>query len=277
MNNYQQQLECCRTAADYIRPRLKKPPKIGIILGTALGSLADEITAAVQFPYREIPSFLQSTAPAHAGLLINGCLAGQDVICMSGRFHYYEGYSFAQLAAPIQLFKLLGVQLVIITNAAGAINLSYQPGDLMLISDHLNFMGAAPTRGPNPEEFGPRFFDVSRVYAPDLRLLAKELAGSIKANLHEGVYAYMTGPQFETPAEIRALRTLGADAVGMSTVPEVLAAAHCGLPVLGISVLTNMASGILPVDAPISQVEQIGNIAAADLATLIKGVLAALP
>ena len=277
MNNYQQQLECCRTAADYIRPRLKKPPKIGIILGTALGSLADEITAAVQFPYREIPSFLQSTAPAHAGLLINGCLAGQDVICMSGRFHYYEGYSFAQLAAPIQLFKLLGVQLVIITNAAGAINLSYQPGDLMLISDHLNFMGAAPTRGPNPEEFGPRFFDVSRVYAPDLRLLAKELAGSIKANLHEGVYAYMTGPQFETPAEIRALRTLGADAVGMSTVPEVLAAAHCGLPVLGISVLTNMASGILPVDAPISQVEQIGNVAAADLATLIKGVLAALP
>ncbi len=277
MNNYQQQLECCRTAADYIRPRLKKPPKIGIILGTALGSLADEITAAVQFPYREIPGFLQSTAPAHAGLLINGRLAGQDVICMSGRFHYYEGYSFAQLAAPIQLFKLLGVQLVIITNAAGAINLSYQPGDLMLISDHLNFMGAAPTRGPNPEEFGPRFFDVSRVYAPELRLLAKELAGSLKANLHEGVYAYMTGPQFETPAEIRALRTLGADAVGMSTVPEVLAAAHCGLPVLGLSVLTNMASGILPVDAPISQVEQIGNIAAADLATLIKGVLTALP
>lgn len=277
MNNYQQQLECCRTAADYIRPRLKKPPKIGIILGTALGSLADEITAAVQFPYRGIPGFLQSTAPAHAGLLINGCLAGQDVICMSGRFHYYEGYSFAQLAAPIQLFKLLGVQLVIITNAAGAINLSYQPGDLMLISDHLNFMGAAPTRGPNPEEFGPRFFDVSRVYAPELRLLAKEFADSIKANLHEGVYAYMTGPQFETPAEIRALRTLGADAVGMSTVPEVLAAAHCGLPVLGISVLTNMASGILPVDAPISQVEQIGNIAAADLATLIKGVLSALP
>lgn len=277
MNNYQQQLECCRTAADYIRPRLKKPPKIGIILGTALGSLADEITAAVQFPYREIPGFLQSTAPAHAGLLINGCLAGQDVVCMSGRFHYYEGYSFAQLAAPIQLFKLLGVQLVIITNAAGAINLSYQPGDLMLISDHLNFMGAAPTRGPNPEEFGPRFFDVSRVYAPELRLLAKEFADSIKANLHEGVYAYMTGPQFETPAEIRALRTLGADAVGMSTVPEVLAAAHCGLPVLGISVLTNMASGILPVDAPISQVEQIGNIAAADLATLIKGVLSALP
>lgn len=277
MNNYQQQLECCRTAADYIRPRLKKPPKIGIILGTALGSLADEITAAVQFPYREIPGFLQSTAPAHAGLLINGCLAGQDVICMSGRFHYYEGYSFAQLTAPIQLFKLLGVQLVIITNAAGAINLSYQPGDLMLISDHLNFMGAAPTRGPNPEEFGPRFFDVSRVYAPELRLLAKEFADSIKANLHEGVYAYMTGPQFETPAEIRALRILGADAVGMSTVPEVLAAAHCGLPVLGISVLTNMASGILPVDAPISQVEQIGNIAAADLATLIKGVLSALP
>ncbi|MGI6090907.1 MAG: purine-nucleoside phosphorylase [Saccharofermentanales bacterium] len=277
MNNYQQQLECCRTAADYIRPRLKKPPKIGIILGTALGGLADEITATVKFPYREIPGFLQSTAPAHAGLLINGCLAGQDVVCMSGRFHYYEGYSFAQLTAPIQLFKLLGVQLVIITNAAGAINLSYQPGDLMLISDHLNFMGAAPTRGPNPEEFGPRFFDVSRVYAPELRLLAKEFAGSIKANLHEGVYAYMTGPQFETPAEIRALRTLGADAVGMSTVPEVLAAAHCGLPVLGISVLTNMASGILPVDAPISQVEQIGNIAAADLATLIKGVLTALP
>lgn len=276
MNNNQQQNDC-RTAADYIRPRLKKPPKIGIILGTALGSLANEITAPVQFPYREIPGFLQATAPSHAGLLINGSLARQDVICMSGRFHYYEGYSFAQLAAPIQLFKLLGVQLVIITNAAGAINLSYRPGDLMLISDHLNFMGASPTRGPNPDEFGPRFFDVSRVYAPELRLLAKEAAGSLRTDLHEGVYAYMAGPQFETPAEIRALRTLGADAVGMSTVPEALAAAHCGLPVLGISVLTNMASGILPVDAPISQVEEIGNIAAADLAALIKSVLSALP
>ncbi|MDI9460530.1 MAG: purine-nucleoside phosphorylase [Saccharofermentanales bacterium] len=276
MNDNQQQKDC-RTAADYIRPRLKKPPKIGIILGTALGSLANEITVSAQFPYREIPGFLQATAPSHAGLLINGSLAGQDVVCMSGRFHYYEGYSFAQLAAPIQLFKLLGVQLVIITNAAGAINLSYRPGDLMLISDHLNFMGAAPTRGPNPDEFGPRFFDVSHVYAPELRLLAKEVAGTLGTGLHEGVYAYMTGPQFETPAEIRALRTLGADAVGMSTVPEALAAAHCGLPVLGISVLTNMASGILPVDAPISQVEEIGNIAAADLATLIKGVLSALP
>ncbi|HHU07567.1 MAG TPA: purine-nucleoside phosphorylase [Clostridiaceae bacterium] len=259
--------------ASFVRNRINITPQIGIILGTSLGALADEITNPVSIPYTEIPGFLQSTAPSHAGLMISGALAGNNVICMSGRFHYYEGYSFADLALPIRLFKLLGVETVIITNISGAINTTFEPGDLMLISDHLNLMGAAPTRGINLDEFGPRFFDISKAYTPKLRELAYQSAKKLSLQLKEGVYAYVLGPHFETPAEIRALRILGADAVGMSTVPEVLTATHCGLDVLGISVISNMASGILPEDAPLSQVEEVGSSSVEKLSKLIKAII----
>ncbi|HHV42655.1 MAG TPA: purine-nucleoside phosphorylase [Clostridiaceae bacterium] len=265
--------ENLQTTAKFVRNRLHNKPRIGIILGTALGGLTEEIANPVEIPYAEIPHFLQSTAPAHAGTLIGGEFAGQNVVCMSGRFHYYEGYSFSELALPVRLFKLLGVEIAIITNAAGAINTAYAPGDFMLISDHLNLLAVAPTRGLNLDQLGPRFFDISTVYDLKLRELAFAEANQLHTCLREGVYAFMTGPQFETPAEIRALRVLGADAVGMSTVPEVITAAHCGLPVLGISVITNMAAGILPQDAPLSQVEEVGTEATADLIRLLKGVL----
>lgn len=260
----------------FVRSRINKAPKFGIILGTSLGGLADEIKNPISIPYDEIPGFPQSTAPSHAGLMISGELAGRDVLCMSGRFHYYEGYSFSDLAKPIRLFKLLGVDTVIITNVAGAINSSFEPGDLMLITDHLNLLGATPTRGENLDEFGPRFFDISRAYTPRLKQLARQKARKLDLQLLEGIYAYMFGPHFETPAEVRALRTLGADAVGMSTVPEVLTAAHSGLEVLGISVITNMASGILPEDAPLSQVEEIGSSSVERLTKLVTAVLSEL-
>ncbi len=180
---------------------------------------------------------------SHAGKLILGTLAGKKVVCMSGRFHYYEGYSFEQLAAPVRLLKNLGVQKIILTNAAGAVNKAYKPGDVMIIADHINLMGVSPTRGKNISEFGDRFFDVSNMYARSLRKIARDCAENSGLTIHEGVYYIFSGPQFETPAEIRAVRILGADAVGMSTVTEALTAAQCSIPVLGLSLMTNMAAG----------------------------------
>jgi len=236
-------------SADYVKSKIDFQPELAIILGTALGGLADEIENPIVIPYAEIPNFLVSTAPSHAGKLILGRLAGKNVICMSGRFHYYEGYSFEQLAAPVRLFKNLGVQKLILTNAAGAVNKSYHPGDIMIIADHINLMGVSPMRGKNLPEFGKRFFDVSSMYDPALRKIARDCAADSGLTVHEGIYYYFSGPQFETPAEIRAVRVLGADAVGMSTVTESLTAAHCGIPVLAFSVLTNMAAGVL--DQPV--------------------------
>lgn len=262
--------------ATFLQARLKKRAKIAIILGTALGGLAAEIEDAVTIPYQDIPCFLRSTVSSHAGLLVEGKLANVDILCLSGRFHYYEGYSYADLALPIRVLKLLGIETLILTNAAGAINLNYSPGELMLIKDHLNLLGASPNRGENIEELGPRFFDISTIYADDLRALVKSKAKQLGICLHEGVYSYVHGPHFETPAEIKALRLLGADAVGMSTVPEVLTAAHLGLKVLAISMLSNMAAGILAEDAPISQVEVVGKASTPALISLIKAVLPAI-
>lgn len=236
-------------SADYIKERIDFVPEIAIVLGTGLGGLSDEIENPVAIPYSEIPNFLVSTAPSHAGKLILGTLAGRKVACMSGRFHYYEGYSFEQLSAPVRLFRNIGAAKVILTNAAGAVNTQFKPGDVMIISDHINLMGVSPTRGRNIPEFGQRFFDVSDLYSRRLREIAGSCAENSGLTVHEGVYAFFSGPQFETPAEIRAVRVLGADAVGMSTVPEALTAAHCGLPVLGISLITNMAAGVL--DRPV--------------------------
>ena len=227
----------------YLRRIVPEPPEVAIILGSALGPFADAIEAPVVVNYSDIPNFLMSTVASHAGKLIFGTVAGKRVVCMSGRFHYYEGYDFEQLSVPVRVFKCLGVRALILTNAAGAVNPDYRPGDLMIISDHIKFMGASPMRGPNDERIGPRFFDVSDMYTASLRAIALEEAKDSGLRVHEGVYFFRPGPQFETPAEIRAIRALGGDAVGMSTVTEALTAAHCGMPVLGVSFLTNMAAG----------------------------------
>lgn len=242
---YNYNLEYFEKSAEYVKSKIDFQPQLAIILGTALGRLAEDIRNPVVIPYGEIPNFLVSTVKSHAGKLILGELYGKIVVCMSGRFHYYEGYDFEQLTAPIRLFKLLGVRNVILTNAAGGINTGYRPGDLMIIKDHINLMGASPMRGPNDDRIGRRFFDVCNMYDEELRTLAKGLAGGCGLRIQEGVYAYQTGPHFETPAEIRFLRMAGADACGMSTVTEALTAAHCGLKTLAISLITNMAAGVV--------------------------------
>lgn len=231
-------------ASDYIREKIGGDVEIGLILGSAMGVIADQIQDKVIINYKEIPNFLLATVEDHAGLLIAGKLGGRRVICMSGRFHYYEGYDFERLAVPVRVFKLLGVKKLILTNAAGAINEGYSKGDLVLIKDHIKLMGGSPLRGNNIPEFGPRFIDVSDMYTKSLREKVLEIGKGRDLDLKEGVYFYATGPQFETPAEINAMRILGGDLVGMSTVTEAITAAHCGIQVLGMSLVTNMAAGL---------------------------------
>ncbi len=251
-------LEYCSKAADYIKSKIEFVPEIGIILGTGLGPLAEKIEDPVEIPYGDIPNFLLSTAPEHAGKMIIGKLSGKGVICMSGRFHYYEGYSYEELVLPVRVLKLVGIKVLILSNACGGINLSYKPGDIMVIRDHIKMTGASPLRGPNDEEFGARFFDLSDMYSKELRDLAKQTAKQVGLDLKEGVYFFMTGPQYESAAEVRAIRMLGGDVVGMSTVTEALTAAHCGLPVLGFSVVSNMATGVS--DQPLSS-EDVDKVA----------------
>ena len=261
-------------AADYVRACAPFEPELAVVLGSSLGGFADELEDPVRIDYRDIPNFLVSTAPGHAGQLIFGTVAGRRLVCMAGRFHSYEGYDFEQLALPVRLFKLLGVRAVILTNAAGAVNMEYRPGDIMIVSDHIKLTGASPMRGRNIDEFGPRFFDISHMYTPELRALALECAEGSGLTVHEGVYMFFTGPQFETPAEIRAARILGADAVGMSTVTEALTAAHCGLPLLCLSVMTNMAAGVL--DQPLSsdEVEETGRRVSGRFKAYLKRIIA---
>ena len=245
--------EYFKASADYVKKIVPYTPEIAIVLGSCLGPFADTIEDPIVIDYKDIPNFLVSTVSSHAGKLIFGTVAGKKVVCMSGRFHTYEGYDFEQLVIPVRLFKLLGVKATILTNAAGAVNTAYRPGDIMIVSDHIKLAGHSPLRGRNVDEFGPRFFDVSRMYTPELRAHALKCAEGTDLNVHEGVYYFFTGPQFETPAEIRAVRILGADAVGMSTVTEALTAAHCGMPLLCLSVMTNMAAGVL--DRPLTDGE----------------------
>lgn len=268
-------LEYYQQSADYIRSKINERPEIAIILGTALGGLADEIEDKVVIDYREIPNFLRSTAPSHAGKLIFGKLSGRNVMCMAGRFHYYEGYSFAQLAQPVRVMKLLGVEKLIVTNAAGSVNKAFNVGDIMIISDHINLVGASPMRGVNVVEMGERFFDVTEAYSPRLRAIASAAAERLeqKYRTHEGVYFYCVGPHFETPAEIRAIRTLGGDAVGMSTVTEALTAAHCGIETLGLSLMTNMAAGVLPQKLSGEEVEIAGREAAGRFKALVREIV----
>lgn len=255
-------VEFFQKSADYVLSIVKEKPEIAIILGSGLGDFASKIENPIEIAYEDIPNFLVSTVSSHAGKLIYGKVGGKNILCMAGRFHSYEGYDFEQLVIPIRLFKLLGVKVTILTNAAGAVNRSYEVGDIMIVSDHIKLNGASPLRGKNLDFFGPRFFDVTDMYTKSLRELAMKCAENSGLNFHEGVYMFFPGPQFETPAEIRAARLLGADAVGMSTVTEALTAAHCSMPLLAFSVMTNMAAGVL--DCKLSD-EEVG-IAAAKIA-----------
>ncbi len=266
-------VEYFQKSVDYIRRFVPYTPEAAIVLGSCLGPFADTIQDPIVIDYADIPNFLVSTVASHAGKLIFGTVAGRRVVCMSGRFHSYEGYDFEQLVIPVRLFTLLGARAVIPTNAAGAVNTDYRPGDVMIVSDHIKLTGASPLRGPNAAEFGPRFFDVSRMYTPALRALARECAEGTGLTIREGVYMFFTGPQFETPAEIRAARILGADAVGRSTVTEALTAAHCGMPLLCLSVMTNMAAGVL--DEPLcnGEVEQTAGIIAGRFSAYVSKIV----
>ncbi|MBS4173342.1 purine-nucleoside phosphorylase [Bacillus sp. FJAT-49736] len=242
-------------AAKFLQNKYTGKPSIGLILGSGLGVLADEIKNPVKIPYNEIPDFPISTVAGHAGQLVFGTLGEKEVVAMQGRFHYYEGYNLDQVTFPVRVMKELGVETLIVTNAAGGINENFEPGDLMIISDHINNMGYNPLIGPNDGRVGPRFPDMSEAYNKELRALAKELASKLQMTVREGVYVGNTGPSYETPAEVKMLRVLGGDAVGMSTVPEVIVARHAGLKVLGISCISNMAAGIL--DQPLTHDEVI--------------------
>lgn len=260
-------------AAEYIKAQISTLPEIGVILGSGLGSLAEKLEDPFFINYGDIPGFPRSTAPGHKGRLAFGRLAGKKLVCMQGRFHFYEGYKMSEIALPVRTLKLLGIKTLIVTNAAGGVNTSFEVGDLMLIKDHINMMGTNPLIGPNADDFGERFPDMSKSYTPALRELAKKAAAKLGMSLHEGVYCACTGPSYETPAEIRAFRILGADTVGMSTVPEVIVAGHCGLPVLAISLVTNMAAGVL--DQPLSgdEVIEIGNKKSAELQALVAEII----
>lgn len=240
----QSPIEHYRESAEYIRARIPGTPDFGVVLGSGLGAFADTLTGAVEIPYGDIPHFPVSTNPAHKGKMIVGYVGERLVLCMSGRFHYYEGWAMWQTAYYVGVLKLLGVGRLIITNAAGGVNERLRPGDIVCVRDHLKLGIDSPMRGQNIPELGIRFFDMQHVYDRDLAALAHACAEAQGFSLTDGVYAFMGGPQYETPAEIRMLRILGADTVGMSTVPEVIAAAHCGIAVLCLSAVTNMAAGI---------------------------------
>jgi purine-nucleoside phosphorylase len=260
-------------AARVIRARTKLEPRIAIVLGSGLGGFADDFEDAIGIPYEEIPGFMRSTAQGHAGRLVIGKVDTVPVLAMQGRVHFYEGYSLEEVTFPVRTFKLLGIKTLILTNASGGINVQLNQGTLMVISDHLNLMGDNPLRGPNDERFGPRFPDMSAVYAPELQELVIEEAKTIGADVRRGIYGALSGPSYETPAEIHLMRNLGADAVGMSTVPEAIVARHMGLEVLGISCITNMAAGIS--DEPINHEEVMatGDRVRETFAQLLRGVV----
>ena len=259
--------------AEFIRQRVSATPKIGIVLGSGLGELGEKVENPIFVPYRDLPDFPVSTAPGHVGQFIFGTLGGKSVVCMQGRLHYYEGHALSDILLPVRVMRLLGVETLILTNAAGGINPSFSVGDIMLISDHINFMGVNPLVGPNDDAFGCRFPDMSFAYAPKLRELAKACAEETGTALQEGVYLPGSGPSYDTPAEIRAFRTLGADAVGMSTVPEVIAANHCGMQVLAFSLISNMAAGILKQKLTEEEVLEVGRKKGAEMQALIQKIV----
>ncbi|GAC1508754.1 MAG: purine-nucleoside phosphorylase [Chloroflexota bacterium] len=260
-------------AASFVSQHIATPPRVALVLGSGLGALADEMSSRIEISYRDIPNFPRSTAPGHAGKLVTGTLAGQDVMAMVGRVHLYEGYGPSEVAFGVRVMRAVGARELVITNAAGGINLSYEPGFLMLISDHINLTGVNPLVGPNNPTLGKRFPDMSEAYSLRLRALARESARASSIDLVEGVYMGLLGPNYETPAEIRMARKMGADAIGMSTVVEVIAARHMGMEVLGVSCITNMAAGILPQTLTEEEVLQTATTVQSKFSRLIRGVL----
>ncbi|RJP57560.1 MAG: purine-nucleoside phosphorylase [Ignavibacteriales bacterium] len=259
---------------NFILKRTNKRPKIGLILGSGLGVLAEEMEDAIHFSFEEIPHFVKPTAEGHKGELVVGKLNGVEVVLLNGRYHYYEGYTLDEITFPVRVMKLLGVEKLILTNACGAINTSFKPGDLMLITDHINLTGNNPLIGKNLSELGVRFPDATEVYSMRLREIAKDIAKDLGITLREGVYAWWTGPMYETPAEIKMIRVLGGDAVGMSTVPEAIVGVHAGMEVLGISCLTNMASGILPQKLSHQEVLDVAKDVRVSFGKIVKSLVA---
>ena len=248
-------------------------PEVLLILGSGLGSLGDQVEQPLVVPYAQVPHMKRSTAPDHKGQFVFGRLSGRNVAVMQGRLHTYEGWSFADVSYPVRVLRLLGAKTLLVTNAAGAVNTAFSAGDIMMITDHIKLLGVSPLCAANLDVFDPRFPDVSAVYTPALRKAAREAAQALEIPLREGVYMYFPGPQFETPAEVRMARILGADAVGMSTVPETIVAAHCGMQVLGFTLCTNMAAGVL--DQPLSgeEVLEAAEAARPRFTSLVKACL----
>jgi purine-nucleoside phosphorylase len=263
-------------AVTFIQEKVQDQPKIGLILGSGLGMLADEIHNSVIISYDQIPHFPTSTVEGHAGQLVIGELEEKIVIAMQGRFHLYEGHPLDAVTFPIRVMKALGVESLLVTNAAGGVNTSFEPGNLMLMQDHINMMYRNPLIGPNDAELGERFPDMSTAYDAELRQLAEKVAEQQGITLRKGVYAGVLGPSYETPAEIRMIRAVGGDAVGMSTVPEVIVARHAGIRVLGISCITNMAAGILPQPLSHAEVMETAERVKGDFIQLLHGILKAI-
>lgn len=268
--------EMINTAVGFIQNRVKIKPRVGMILGSGLGPLSEEVADSVAFSSKEVPGWPESTVEGHSGRLVFGELEGQQVMVLQGRAHYYEGHSMASIGLPIRVMQKMGIEMLFVTNAAGAINPAFEPGELMLIVDHINFIGMAgltPLRGPNLDTYGPRFPDMSQAYDPALKDIARKVANSESIPMQEGVYVCLAGPTFETPADLRFLHSIGVDAVGMSTVPEVSVARHGGTRVLGISGLSNKANLDGETVTTHEEVLEAGKVIVPRLTTLLKGVL----
>ena len=265
--------EKVQNSAEFIKSRTKHNPAIGIILGSGLGALVDLIEDKEIIPYKEIPGFPVGSLAGHAGELVLGKLGGQTVICMSGRFHYYEGFTMKEVTYPVFVMKMLGVENLIVTNACGAINKEFKPGDLMIITDYINILGVNPLIGPNDERFGPRFPDMSEAYSKELIAKAENVADNLGIDYKHGVYALFNGPCYETAAEIRAFAAMGADTVGMSTVPETTVANYLGIKVFGLSCITNMATGIATVKHSHEEVLKTANEASEKLCRWVKELI----
>lgn len=262
-------------SANYIKEKIgTRNPKIAIILGSGLGVISDDIEDKIVINYKEIPNFPVSTVDGHAGELIIGRISGKEVIAMNGRFHYYEGYDLKETTFPERVFKLLGIEKLIITNAAGGVNTSYRAGDFMVIDDYLSFFAESVLRGANIDEFGDRFPSMNDTFDKELSTKMKEVIKEKVGVVREGIYAYMKGPTFESPAEIRALRTLGADAVGMSTVPEAIIAHHCGIKNVAVSCITNMAAGVLDEELSYDDVKNTAERVKVDFKEIMKEYIA---
>lgn len=270
MNIYQN----IQAAADFVKTKTSVIPKVGLILGSGLGMYVDNIENKTIIPYEEIPGFHQTTVEGHTGRLIIGEINGVAVATLQGRYHAYEGHDMDTVVLPTRVLAMLGAEFLILTNAAGGINEKYRPGDLVSISDHINLTGRNPLVGPNLSELGPRFPDMTMAYDPEIRSLMQEVAKEQNFNLHEGIYTSLLGPTYETPAEIKMLKIIGSDMVGMSTVPESIAANHLGMRVVGVSCITNMAAGMTSEKLDHSEVKEVASLATEKFANLLSGTIA---